>query len=113
MSYSQGSSKQRTEMGSIGTAVTGAAFINDWSDRNGKVPMSFEVHCPNNPLDTLTLSLAPRDISPGLWVPWPWPLGGQKSLDGPARGLFGRSDMSSLELLSYFWSLNTIWVVQI
>ena len=61
MSYSQGSSKQRTKMGSIGTAVTGAAFINDWSDRNGKVPMSFEVHCPNNPLDTLTLSLAPRD----------------------------------------------------
>jgi len=38
----KGSSKQRTEMGSIGTAVTGAAFINDWSDRNGKVPMSFE-----------------------------------------------------------------------
>ena len=48
---------QRTGMGSIGTAVTGAAFINDWSVRNGKVPMSFEVHCPNTPLDTLTLSL--------------------------------------------------------
>ena len=34
---------QRTGMGSIGTAVTGAAFFNDWSDPNGKVAMSFEV----------------------------------------------------------------------
>ena len=39
----QGSSMQRTGMGSIGTAVTGAAFFNDWSDPNGKVAMSFEV----------------------------------------------------------------------
>ena len=46
---------QRTGMGSIGTAVTGAAFFNDWSDPNGKVAMSFEVHYPNNPLDVLTL----------------------------------------------------------
>ena len=34
---------QRTGLGSIGTAVTGAAFFNDWSDPNGKVAMSFEV----------------------------------------------------------------------
>ena len=64
MSYSQGSSKQRTEMGSIGTAVTGAAFNHDWHDHNG---MSFEVHCPNNPLDTLTLSLAPSNKF-GLYI---------------------------------------------
>merc|ERR1719430_2801832 len=38
----KGSSKQRTGLGSIGTAVTGAAFFNDWSDPNGKVAMSFE-----------------------------------------------------------------------
>merc|ERR1712109_1200 len=38
----KGSSMQRTGMGSIGTAVTGAAFFNDWSDPNGKVAMSFE-----------------------------------------------------------------------
>ena len=83
MSYSQGSSKQRTEMGSIGTAVTGAAFNHDWHDRNG---MSFEVHCPNNLLDTLTLPLSPRDISPGLWVPW-GALGGTKILRWPCQGV--------------------------
>merc|ERR1719291_490641 len=38
----KGSSKQRTGLGSIGTAVTGAAFFNDWSDPDGKVAMSFE-----------------------------------------------------------------------
>merc|ERR1719234_2887260 len=38
----KGSSSQRTGLGSIGTAVTGAAFFNDWSDPNGKVAMSFE-----------------------------------------------------------------------
>ena len=42
----QGSSMQRTGLGSIGTAVTGAAFFNDWSDPNGKVAMAFEVSCP-------------------------------------------------------------------
>jgi len=38
----KGSSSQRTGLGSIGTAVTGAAFFNDWSDPDGKVAMSFE-----------------------------------------------------------------------
>ena len=51
--FSQGSSKQRTGLGSIGTAVTGAAFFNDWSDPNGKVAMSFEVSNPNNPFEHL------------------------------------------------------------
>ena len=50
----QGSSKERTGMGSIGTAVTGAAFFNDWSDPNGKVAMSFEVSCTLCSKNTLT-----------------------------------------------------------
>ena len=32
---------------------------------------------------------------------------------GLAGGFFGRSDMGSLELLSYFWSLNTVLLVKI
>lgn len=38
----KGASATRTGLGSIGTAVTGGNFFNDWSDPNGKVAMSFE-----------------------------------------------------------------------
>ena len=34
-------------------------------------------------------------------------LGESKILSGLARGLFGRWNMASLELLTYFWPLNT------
>ena len=44
--------------------------------------------------------------------PTPGGASGAKILKWPCRFFFGRMGMGSLELLSYFWSLNTILVVK-